>query len=187
VRPLLIDVNLSNQLKTMDITQLILDDHHEQRRLFAVLDEVRGAEKATLEPIWTRLAAFLELHAAAEEALFYPALLKVGQGAGSKDSAGAETKDAISDHNEIRDALSRVADSELGSDTWYEAIAQAREANSDHMGEEERESLADFRREATLEHRHTLGVAFAAFEAIHFAGVDAKNQNPASYIEENSK
>jgi hypothetical protein len=28
----------------MDITQLILDDHHEQRRLFAILEQVDRAD-----------------------------------------------------------------------------------------------------------------------------------------------
>lgn len=167
----------------MDITQLILDDHYEQRRLFAILDQVAGADPATLGPIWDRLAAFLELHAAAEEKLFYPALLKVGQGAGSKDSATAETKDAISDHNDIRDAVAKVAGHEVGTDKWYAAIAKAREANSDHMGEEERESLADFRRHTSLEQRHELAVAFATFEAVNFAGVEAKDKNPKRYID----
>ena len=51
----------------MDITQLILDDHHEQRRLFAILEQVDRSDTATLAAIWGRLAAFLELHAQAEE------------------------------------------------------------------------------------------------------------------------
>ena len=62
----------------MDITQLILDDHHEQRRLFAILEQVERSETGALSAIWDRLTAFLELHAAAEEEIFYPALLQVG-------------------------------------------------------------------------------------------------------------
>jgi hypothetical protein len=62
----------------MDTTQLILDDHHEQRRLFAILEQVDRADVASLSAVWERLAAFLELHAAAEEAIFYPALLRAG-------------------------------------------------------------------------------------------------------------
>lgn len=82
---------------------------------------------------WSDLApfgAFLELHAAAEEKLFYPALLKVGQGAGSKDSAAAETKDAICDHNDIRDAVAKVANHEVATGEWYAAIAKARKATA---------------------------------------------------------
>ena len=50
----------------MDITQLILDDHHEQRRLFAILEQIDRTDTGVLSAIWSRLAAFLELHAAAE-------------------------------------------------------------------------------------------------------------------------
>jgi hypothetical protein len=63
----------------VDITQLILDDHHEQRRLFAILEQIDPADSVTLGDLWARLAAFLEVHAAAEEEVFYPQLLRVGQ------------------------------------------------------------------------------------------------------------
>ncbi len=59
----------------MDITQLILDDHHEQRRLFAILEQVASKDSVTLGDVWLRLSGFLELHAATEEEIFYPALL----------------------------------------------------------------------------------------------------------------
>jgi hypothetical protein len=54
----------------MDITQLILDDHHEQRRLFAILEQIDRADVTALAAIWARLSAFLEVHAEAEERLF---------------------------------------------------------------------------------------------------------------------
>lgn len=168
----------------MDITQLILDDHHEQRRLFAILEQIDRTDTNALTAIWTRLAAFLEVHAEAEEELFYPALLRLGKGAGGKDSAEDETQDAIHDHNDIRDAVAAVAGHEVGSESWYGAVAGANEANSDHMGEEEREGLTDFRRHAELRRRHDLAVAFAAFEAVHITGVKAVNKDPKDYIAE---
>lgn len=166
----------------MDICQLICDDHHEQRRRFAILDEIDRTDVETLTAVWERLATFLEVHAASEEKHFYPALLHVGEGAGSKDSPAAETRDAIGDHNDIRDAVAKVARHAVGSEAWYAAIGAARKANSDHMGEEERESLADFRRHASLEQRQHLAVAFATFEAKHFSGVNAEDRNVGSYI-----
>ncbi|MDQ2880351.1 MAG: hemerythrin domain-containing protein [Actinomycetota bacterium] len=168
----------------MDITQLILDDHHEQRRLFAILEQIDRTDTVALSALWTRLAAFLELHAEAEEELFYPELLRVGAGAGGVDTPEAETEDAISDHNDIRDAVAAVGGHEIGSDDWYDAVAKANEANSDHMAEEEREGLTDFRRHAGLQLRHDLAVAFAAFEATHFAGVTAVDKDPESYVRE---
>jgi len=166
----------------LDITQLILDDHHEQRRLFAILEQIDRADTTTLRDIWARLAAFLELHAAAEEEIFYPELLRAGQHAGRIGVTEEETLDAIHDHNEIRDAVVAVADHEVGSDGWYTAVAAANLANSDHMAEEEREGLTDFRREVSLKLRHDLAVAFAGYEARHFAGVEPVDKDPAEYV-----
>lgn len=166
----------------MDITQLILDDHHEQRRLFSILEQIDRGETAALTAVWNRLAAFLEVHAEAEEQLFYPELLKLGKGAGGKDSPQAETEDAIEDHNEIRDAVAAVAQHEVGSDAWFDAIAAANKANGDHMAEEEREGLTDFREHVALRVRHDLAVAFAAFEADHVTGVEPADKDPEEYI-----
>jgi Hemerythrin HHE cation binding domain len=168
----------------VDITQLILDDHHEQRRLFAILEQIDRADTATLEAIWARLSAFLEVHAAAEEEIFYPQLLRVGIRTGGAGSAEAETLDAIHDHNDIRDAIAVVAEHVVGSSEWLDAVAGANLANSDHMAEEEREGLTDFRRHAGLELRHQLAVAFAAFEARHFAGVAPVDKDPEAYVRE---
>jgi hypothetical protein len=168
----------------VDITQLILDDHHEQRRLFAILEQIDRADTTTLSAVWARLSAFLELHAAAEEEIFYPELLQVGLDAGTADREEAETLDAIHDHNEIRDAIAAVADQGVGGDGWYAAVAAVNLANGDHMAEEEREGLTDFRRLAGLALRHDLAVAFAAFEATHFAGVPPVDKDPVRYVRE---
>jgi Hemerythrin HHE cation binding domain len=166
----------------VDITQLILDDHHEQRRLFAILEQIDRSDIGALTAVWGRLAAFLEVHAAAEEALFYPALLRVGIAARRKAGVEDETLDAIHDHNEIRDAVAEVARHPVGSDGWYAAVAGANLANGDHMAEEEREGLTDFRRLAGLQQRHELAVAFAAYEARHVTGVEPVDKDPAAYV-----
>ena len=166
----------------MDITQLILDDHHEQRRLFAILEQVDRSDTGTLGAVWGRLAAFLELHAAAEEEVFYPALLRVGIQARRGGTAEDETLDAIGDHNDIRDAVVSAGGYPVGSDQWYAAVTAANLANSDHMGEEEREGLTDFRRLASLQLRHDLAVAFVAFEARNYAGVRPVDKDPQAYV-----
>ncbi|MDQ6780454.1 MAG: hemerythrin domain-containing protein [Candidatus Eremiobacteraeota bacterium] len=168
----------------MDITQLILDDHHEQRRLFSILEQIDHEDTDKLSAVWQRLSAFLEVHALAEEEFFYPELLRVGKGAGDSKSPEDETEDAIKDHNEIRDAVEAVAKHKVGTKSWFKAVAKANEANSDHMGEEEREGLTDFSQQAPLKLRHELAVAFAAFEADHITGVKAEDKDPKEYIEE---
>lgn len=168
----------------MDITRQILDDHDRQRRMFADLDDVDPGDTGSLRSLWQRLATFLEVHAEAEEEIFYPELLRVGRGATDGDSPEEETEDAISDHNAIRDAIADAARHDVGSDGWWAAVTDAREANSDHMGEEERQALADFRRHTDVGTRHDLGVRFAAYETAHAGGVEAEDHDPQEYIDE---
>ena len=169
----------------MDITQLILDDHAEQRRLFAILEQIDDADTASLTAVWGRLSRFLEVHAEAEERLFYPALLHWGRGADGKPGPEAETEDAIKDHNELRDAVAAVAGLKVGGAAWRKAVAKANHANSDHMGEEERQGLTDFRQRAPLQLRHDLAVRFIAFEDRHVAGVKPVDKDPKTYIAKN--
>jgi putative ubiquitin-RnfH superfamily antitoxin RatB of RatAB toxin-antitoxin module len=169
----------------VDITELILSDHHEQRRMFAMLDDVDLSDSATLGSLWNRLSAMLEVHAQAEELYFYPELLKLGERL--HDGAEIEeTKDAIGDHNDIRDGITEAARHEVGTDGWWSGVKAAREANDEHMGEEEHEGLADFRRHATLDSRHRIAVTFARFEAEQVDGVPIRNKDPQQYVEDNS-
>src|SRR3984957_1252967 len=147
-----------------------------------MLEQVSRADTEVLSALWGRLAVFLELHAAAEEQIFYPALLQVGLAARRRAGVEDETLDAIHDHNDIRDAVTDVAGHPVGSDGWYAAVAAANLANGDHMAEEEREGLTDFRRLAGLRQRHDLAVAFATFEAQNFAGVQPVDKDPAAYV-----
>lgn len=171
----------------MDITTLILDDHAEQRRLFAMIEQIDRDDHESLAAIWGRLGTFLEVHARAEEEVFYPALLAVGAGAGGFATPEDETEDAIADHNAIRDAVAEVARHAVGSGDWFQAVARANEANSDHMAEEEREGLTDVRQQTDPGRRHALAVAFAAFEARHMSGVTAVDRDPETYIAEQER
>ena len=160
---------------------LILADHNWFRDQFAKLDELQAQappDPAALARLWRPLAAKLDVHAYIEEKIFYPQLLKRG----ANDPEG-ETLDAIGDHNAIRDAVREASAAVVGSDGWWAAVGRAREANDDHMAEEEREGLTDFRRLAGLQQRHDLAVAFAAYEARNFAGVQPVDKDPAAYVQ----
>lgn len=168
----------------MDITEQILDEHHQQRQMFAELDQLDRSDIDALADLWRRLGSFLEVHAAAEEEIFYPHLLKVGTGATDAESVEEETVDAISDHNEIRDAVQRAGSLEVGSTEWWAAVEAARLANSEHMAEEERQGLADFRRNADENTRHQLAVQFVDFVHAHGDGVEPARQDPDRYVRE---
>ena len=171
----------------MDVTQLIADDHSEMRRLFALIDELRPQDRDALLAVWTRLRVLLDTHALAEERFFYPELLKIGRGVDNETPVD-ETRDAIKDHNEIRDTAAKVDMEELGSPEWCAAVASANKANSDHMAEEERQGLADFRRNADADLRHQLAVRFLQFESEHLTGRGVKpiDRNVDTYILENA-
>src|SRR2546421_7015376 len=93
---------------TLDITELILDDHREQRRLFAILEQIDRADTGVLSAIWDRLASVLELPAGAGEEIFYSVLSPVGEAAPWAAAGEGETPAAIYDHRVSKDAGSRV-------------------------------------------------------------------------------
>jgi hypothetical protein len=169
----------------VDITQLIADDHVEQRRLFALMEQLTPNDRDALSAVWSRLRGLLDTHARAEELFFYPELLKLGRGADG-ESPDEETRDAIKDHNEIRDTAAAVDEQELGSPGWFKAVAGANKANSDHMAEEERQGLTDFRRHADLTLRHALAVKFIGFEMEHLTGIGPVDLDADHYVLENS-
>jgi hypothetical protein len=170
----------------MDITEIILHQHGEQRRMFSMLEEWPRDDADGLDALWKRLEILLEVHAEAEERFFYPELINLGKGAGDADSVEEEVEDAIKDHNEIREAIRAVRRSTAGSQAWWKAVTEANLANSDHMAEEERQDLTDFRQQTELELRHEIAVQFLRFEAEHWAtGVEPVDKNPEEFLEDN--
>ena len=173
-------------MSSNDITHLILDDHERFRREFAQLDELRAARSTTaadLNRVWAPLADFLDVHAAAEEEVFYPELLRKGS-----DDAEGETLDAIGDHNDIRDGVRDAGRRPPGSAEWWEAVNRTRAANDEHMGEEEHEGLADFRLNAAPALRESLGRRFRSFKSEHAGtrGLDTSDKDPEAYVAEES-
>ncbi|TAM67949.1 hemerythrin domain-containing protein [Mycobacterium sp.] len=167
-----------------DITMLILADHDWFREQFARLDYLQGqrpADRAALERVWRPLGDKLDVHAYIEEKIFYPQLLKRGG-----DDAEGETLDAIGDHNDIRDGVREADAAELGSEQWWAAVGRTRAANDDHMGEEEREGLSDFRRNAPIGLREALGRQYSGFMAEHptTAGLPIADRDPRLYVEQ---
>lgn len=166
----------------MDIVDCILADHDRQRRLFAALEEARD-DLDSLGKIFNRLKNFLEAHAEAEERHFYPTLLKKGDGALDSDSAAETTEDAIEDHNKIAEAAEEAMKHSVGSEAWWECVDKCNCHNSEHMSEEERQGLTDFRRTVPRDLRVKLGVRYLAFESEHSGEYKRKEKDPDDYID----
>lgn len=161
-----------------DIVELILDDHTTFRRLFARLDTATDA--AQLRDIWFVLAPLLEAHALAEEATFYPALLKAAHD-------DHDVEDMIHDHNEIRDAVREAGRHDVGGTAWHAAVTLARESNSDHMAEEERETLTAARKYIPMEQRVHIGLDFLRVRNAYPSGqtgAQSRRKDPEAYVRE---
>jgi len=166
-----------------DITMLILADHDWFREQFAELDYLQAqtpVNARAIERVWRPLADKLDVHAYIEEKIFYPQLLKRGI-----DDPEGETLDAIGDHNDIRDGVRDANAARIGSEEWWAAVGRARKANDDHMGEEEREGLSDFRRNAPVGLREALGRQFSEFMAQHptTEGLEITDRDPQTYVD----
>lgn len=86
--------------------------------------------------------------------------------------------------NDIRDGVHDAARHPTGTAAWWDAVGRARQANDEHMAEEEREGLPDFRRNAPIGLRESLGRQFAAFLDEHRTteGVDTSDKDPEGYV-----
>jgi hypothetical protein len=69
-------------------------------------------------------------------------------------------------------------------DITEQAVTDTRTVNRDHIAEEERAALADFRRHASPQEHHDLGVEFAAHEAAHAGGAPLTDEDQDRYAEE---
>jgi hypothetical protein len=161
-----------------DIIDLIYEDHDWLRRHFFYLDDARTDEE--LSAVWEPIALRLDIHAAAEELLFYPVLLKKGKAGDPED----ETEDAIQDHNAIRDAIRDAAGHPVGSSEWFAAVGRARTENGEHLDEEEREALPDFIKSSSAELRHELAMKWLRYYHAHpdGRGVDTGDKDAQEYI-----
>jgi hypothetical protein len=166
-----------------DITELILADHEWFREQFAKLDDLQAqtpVDRAALERIWRPLGDKLDVHGYIEEKIFYPQLLQRGA-----DDPEGETLDAIGDHNGIRDGVRAANAARVGTEQWWAAVGRTRLANDDHMSEEERQGLSDFRRHAPIGLREALGQQYSEFMSQHptTKGLSIVDRDPQRYVE----
>jgi hypothetical protein len=76
----------------------------------------------------------------------------------------------------------------VGSDAWFEAVGRARKENGEHLDEEEREGLPDFRKHATAQQKHDLAMQWLRFYHEHpeGRGVDERDKDADAYIREHT-
>ena len=114
----------------MDIYSLIKKDHQEVAHLFRRLKAAEGFAE-TSEQLFAQLREELELHAHAEERVWYPAL---------REAEGTQelVEEALDDHALVQDLLEELAASRMDDAAWHEKLEVLEEYVAEHIEEEER-------------------------------------------------
>ena len=113
----------------MDIYSLIKKDHQEVASLFRRLKAAEGFSE-TSEQLFAQLREELELHAHAEERVWYPAL---------REAEGTQelVEEALDDHELVQDLLNELTALRMDDEAWNEKLEVLEEHVEDHIEEEE--------------------------------------------------
>jgi hemerythrin HHE cation binding domain-containing protein len=165
---------MMDAMSEYEITALVMSEHDAFRRAFTDLENADDLSAA-----WEELAARLEVHAVAEERLFYPVL------ADEADDGAEDGKEAVREHNAIRHAVADVAGHDLGSSAWWESVGHAQQVNGDHMAEEEREFIPEFKNAVDAERRDQLGLEWLRLhdEHAHAQGLPGDDADPQAVVD----
>ena len=107
----------------MLVTDLIAQDHRKFQQLFVELEDARPDARDVLE----RLVQELDLHARAEEAVFYPAVREVSR----------RIDDAEAGHEHMRTLVEAVRAAAPGSREFAQSVLQLKQTVLNHAMEEE--------------------------------------------------
>lgn len=118
----------------MDIYSLIKKDHQEVASLFRRLKAAEGFVE-TSEQLFAQLREELELHAHAEEQVWYPAL---------REAEGTQelVEEALDSHELVQRLLDELAASRMDDAAWNEKLEVLEEHVADHIEAEEADIFA---------------------------------------------
>jgi hypothetical protein len=147
-----------------DVIELIMADHRRIRRFREVLDDaVRGGPASgsgwMLAHVWERVTDLLDSHTQAEEEICYLSMF----GPGSR--LGEWRRDAVADHDDIREAIEEALLQPVGSALWWTAARAALAVSADHLDREERDMMVSWLPRLTMRRRLELGRQWLGFVA----------------------
>ena len=113
------------------IFEALRHDHDEQRRLLERVAATEGDSEERRE-LFEQLRVELEAHAAIEERVFYSVLL-------GEKMTREKAAHSIGEHEEQRDALVELVDTDFSSPGWLTKFGTLRHEVEHHLEEEEQE------------------------------------------------
>jgi len=136
---------------TQDVVDLILHDHREFERLFAILRD-QPEQRAAMTPVLTTL---LFAHGRAEESVVYPAAI-------SEADEADEVEHSQEEHVEADALMEQLAGKDPDSAEFGDLLEQVVEAVTHHLEEEEESVLPGMRERLSAERLQELGEQFLA-------------------------
>jgi hemerythrin superfamily protein len=115
----------------LHVIEKLQRDHEKVEKLLdKLMDSGDGAQK-TRADLARQVRLELEAHTAFEEEVFYPAVRSAG------DGADTEVSEAIDEHNEVKEMLERLKETDPEAEDFLDLIGSIREAVQEHVQHEE--------------------------------------------------
>ncbi|MBD2460882.1 hemerythrin domain-containing protein [Oscillatoria sp. FACHB-1407] len=116
--------------KATDILSLIEADHRTAEKIFAEAEGAKGAKK--MQECFDQLYKELNLHAYAEELVFYPAMQ-------DHEETQEYIEEAEEEHNSVKILLEEMKSLEIGGSEFKTRMMHLKESIMHHVEEEESE------------------------------------------------
>jgi hemerythrin superfamily protein len=140
----------------MDAISLLKKDHRTVKSLFARFDKLGDGAVAQKKAIVKEIVRELSIHAAIEEALFYPTARAAVK---AKEDLVLE---ALEEHHVVKWLLEELSSIEPTHERFDAKVTVLKEAVNHHVEEEETDLFPAFERKVTTEERKALGTALEA-------------------------
>ena len=166
----------------MDITQVIRDDHNEQRRLFAAIQDIDASDTDALKAVWGRLRALLDSHAEAEERFFYPDLLKLGTAARTPTTRKRKPRTRSRITTTSATPAKRCKSTKWGRPTGSPRWPSATSPTASTCPRKNAKACPTFASTRRWICASKLAVRFLAFQCAHLTGVQPVDRDADDYI-----
>lgn len=134
----------------MDVFALLKEDHEKVAEMLTAIEETTERALKGREDLFTRVKQELDLHAAVEEQIFYPALEEA-------DETREITLEAYEEHRLVKQLLSELASEPKDTEEWTAKFTVLKENIEHHVEEEEGELFKKAKRVLGKEEAEELG------------------------------
>ena len=136
----------------MEATSLLKKDHAAVKALFKEYETAGDGAEQTKQNLFDQIQAELDVHAAIEEQIFYPAVQE-GRSGKAKDLV----LEALEEHKVVNTLLEEIASLTPADDEFGAKMKVLQENVEHHADEEEREMFPEAKKQLSEEIRNELG------------------------------